>query len=259
MREKDSRAGAQGVHGWIRQNILGLVAIFIALSGTTLATNVASNNAARSAKAKRGPQGPAGPPGPAGVQGLQGPAGQNGAPGQNGSPDTGAQILGKLAPVDGSGSGLDADTLDGQNSTAFFTQGTEAWHELAASQGTCTADDHFCSSVFMTCQWQNLNPATFSTGAYLRDRLGFVHLKGLVQRAGGGCASPPLMIFDLPAGYRPALPEVFTVTSNDAFGTIYIGDIDAGSVRLQAGSPAVWASLDGLSFRCEPSGSNGCP
>jgi Collagen triple helix repeat (20 copies) len=32
---------------------------------------------------------------------------------------TGAQILTALAPVDGAGSGLDADLLDGQNSTAF--------------------------------------------------------------------------------------------------------------------------------------------
>jgi hypothetical protein len=65
---------------------------------------------------------PAGPPGPAGAtgatgatgaQGPQGPKGDKGDPGANGSPDTAQQVLDKLAQVDGSGSGLDADSVDG--------------------------------------------------------------------------------------------------------------------------------------------------
>jgi hypothetical protein len=42
----------------------------------------------------------------------------NGAVGGGGS-DTAAQILGKLTTVDGAGSGLDADTLDGIDSASF--------------------------------------------------------------------------------------------------------------------------------------------
>jgi hypothetical protein len=61
-----------------------------------------------------------GSPGIQGEPGQQGAAGQNGAPGANGSPDSGPDILGKLAPVDGSGSGLDADALDGRPSTDFL-------------------------------------------------------------------------------------------------------------------------------------------
>jgi hypothetical protein len=61
-----------------------------------------------------GPQGSPGAPGAAGRQGGRGPAG---------SPDTGAQILSKLAPVDGAGSGLDADRLGGRTSDAFPRQG----------------------------------------------------------------------------------------------------------------------------------------
>src|SRR5947207_1261951 len=68
-----------GVHSWIRNNILGLVAIFIALSGSAVATQVATKHEATTAKKKRGPRGPAGPPGPIGPQGaaglLTGPAG----------------------------------------------------------------------------------------------------------------------------------------------------------------------------------------
>lgn len=46
-----------------------------------------------------------------GVAGPQGPAG---------SPDGGQAILGKLGSVDGPGSGLDADTLDGLNPASFM-------------------------------------------------------------------------------------------------------------------------------------------
>jgi len=67
----------------------------------------------------QGPVGLTGPAGPTGPQGATGPAGSQGATGPAGSPDTGAQILTKLGPVDGAASGLDADLLDGQQATAF--------------------------------------------------------------------------------------------------------------------------------------------
>jgi hypothetical protein len=65
------------VDRWIRQNVLGLIAIFIALSGSAVATQVA-HDGAHSAKAKKGPRGPAGPAGlqgPPGAPGAQGPVG----------------------------------------------------------------------------------------------------------------------------------------------------------------------------------------
>jgi len=48
-----------------------------------------------------------------------GPAGPQGPPGPNGSPDTAAQVLAKLVTVDGSGSAVDADTIDGLDSSAL--------------------------------------------------------------------------------------------------------------------------------------------
>ncbi|MGZ5312737.1 MAG: hypothetical protein ACXWEA_00870 [Solirubrobacterales bacterium] len=69
------RDGMRGSgHAWIRQNILGLVAIFIALSGSAVAAQVATQHGAQTAKAKKGPRGPAGPPGAAGLQGPPGPS-----------------------------------------------------------------------------------------------------------------------------------------------------------------------------------------
>lgn len=67
-----------GAHSWIRGNVLGLVAIFIALSGSAVATQVASKQTAKktaatsAVKKKRGPRGPAGPPGAPGPPGAAG-------------------------------------------------------------------------------------------------------------------------------------------------------------------------------------------
>jgi hypothetical protein len=72
--------GGGVAHAWIRNNILGLVAIFIALSGTAVAANVASDGGnATAAKAKKGPRGPRGPAGPAGAPGAPGLTGAAGS------------------------------------------------------------------------------------------------------------------------------------------------------------------------------------
>jgi hypothetical protein len=148
---------------FIRQNVISLLALFVALSGTALAlpgkntvdsgdikpkqvkaSDLAPNSVASPTVADgsllsedfaagelpAGPQGPAGAEGPAGAQG---PTGAQGLPGQAGSPDTGADILGKLAPVDGSGSGLNADSLDGLNSDAFLGSTAAAGGDLTGS------------------------------------------------------------------------------------------------------------------------------
>lgn len=66
------------------------------------------------------PTGLVGPRGPQGPQGVQGPQGQAGQAGGDGSPDTPAQILAKLLQVDGAGSGLQADAIDGLDSSRFM-------------------------------------------------------------------------------------------------------------------------------------------
>ena len=84
-----------------------------------------------------GSQGPAGPTGPTGATGSQGPQGPAGA---DGSPDTAAQVLAKLVTVDGPGSCLDADKLDGNQASAF------ARLSGATFTGTVTAPNFVSSS-----------------------------------------------------------------------------------------------------------------
>jgi hypothetical protein len=76
------------------------------------------------------PRGPAGPAGPVGADGATGPQGPIGPPG---SPDTPAQVLDKLLQVDGSGSGLDADRLDGLGSADVVKAGEAAGGDFAGS------------------------------------------------------------------------------------------------------------------------------
>ena len=75
---------------------------------------------------QQGPQGAPGTPGAPGqpgTPGAPGTAGAQGEPGEDGpagSPDTPAQVLAKVKDVDGSGSGLDADRLDGADESDFL-------------------------------------------------------------------------------------------------------------------------------------------
>src|SRR4051812_36105873 len=114
-------------------NVMATIAVFIALGGSSFAAlalkknqvkarNIAPN-AVRSAKVKDqsllARDFKAGEL-PQGAQGLQGERGPQGEQGAAGSPDTGQQVLDKLKTVDGSSSGLDADLLQGQSSSAFL-------------------------------------------------------------------------------------------------------------------------------------------
>jgi hypothetical protein len=95
---------------------------------------------------------------------------------------------------------------------------------------------------------------------YYRDPLGEVHLTGLI----GVCGSPANPVFTLPEGFRPAAHHVTLPMSNE---NVVSGDVELttlavhqdGTVSVQAHDPFDLFSLNGLSFRCGPSGADGCP
>ncbi len=107
---------------------------YVNLKGATGATG------ATGAKGDTGATGPTGPQGPAGPTGATGPTGPQGPAGADGSPDTAAQVRAKLVTVDGSGSGIDADLLDGSHASAF------ARLSGATFSGTVTAPNFVSSS-----------------------------------------------------------------------------------------------------------------
>jgi hypothetical protein len=127
--------------------VVAYLALFVALCGSAYAATVAKNSVT-SKSIKNGvvkgidvkdnsltgadvdeaslslPPGDPGVAGPQGPVGIQGPAG---------SPDTAQQVLAKLLGVDGIGSGLDADQLDGQSASSFLGSSAPAGGDLTGS------------------------------------------------------------------------------------------------------------------------------
>jgi hypothetical protein len=73
---------------------------------------------------------------------------------------------------------------------------------------------------------------------------------------------PKLTVFALPGGYRPEADVALTTISNNKVGRINVRS--GGGLEIEFNFPAYadarnWVSLDGLTFRCAPSGQNGCP
>jgi hypothetical protein len=124
----------------------------------------------------------------------------------------------------------------------------------------------FCGQAagFNKCGWGN-NSAVANPAAFLRDQSGFVHLKGgvgFIDSTIGGCDPHSQNIFWLPPGYRPASNGMFPSISGTNTGNEELAAIDvsaAGPISYGIGDGTLGLSLDGISFRCEPSGSNGCP
>ena len=139
--------------------------------------------------------------------------------------------------------------------------GAEDWHDA----------DFDSSAAF--CIWSNYGNGQNDAG-YFRDRAGVVHLRGVVRVSDGGdtCTfgfSQDKHIFSLPAGYLPEHSEALATISNNAPARVNVlrqsfGTDGPGAVMIEPGFPTVadakqWVSLDGLSFRCGPSGEDGCP
>jgi hypothetical protein len=156
-------------------------------------------------------------------------------------------------------SAADADTLDGTDSDGFVAPGSEAWKPLPL---------HGPPGSFF-CHWENTggDPAS-----YFRDPAGMVHLKGLVKAVDGtgdvcdGNLVSERRITDfgaLPAGYRPPNAQFYPIVSNNAPGMIVNYENHEGFYISQDypswANAKQWVSLHGLSWRCEPSGQDGCP
>lgn len=96
--------------------------------------------------------------------------------------------------------------------------------------------------------WGNYSAPDYVTGAYRKDQLGRVHLRGLVTRTAG--APTPAAIAVLPAGYRPPAKMLFTVGGGEAQTTSRIDVGPDGQVFWFTGPVGEpdYTSLDQISF-----------
>jgi hypothetical protein len=212
-------------------NVAATIALFVALGGTSYAalslpagsvgTKQLKNGAVTRAKLARGVVAVA-----AGPQGLPGP---QGATGPQGGPGPAGANLTPTAP--------------------------EPWHEVA------TSGNPGFEKCFGATAWQNSRPGTDATAAYYRDPLGVVHLKGTVKCPG---ATPvgSYFIWKLPPGYSPEHLQWFTVSADNGPATVVAENFGPFSALVYVNGkpgPDGLVSLDGISWRCTPSGADGCP
>lgn len=159
------------------------------------------------------------------------------------------KIINKRAP------GLtvaNANALGGSPASAFVRGPSETLRQVGTPGNPAFGG---CASGH---SWQGVG-GVLQSAAFYRDPVGVVHLTGFVE-----CAVTPNQntFFILPGGYTPGAYIIFPATdtngANMNISVDHAGNVIVGNTGLTGGlSQAI--SLDGISFRCAPSGVNGCP
>jgi hypothetical protein len=196
-----------------------------------------------------------------GAQGAQGAQGVQGPPGTQGDIDH-ANTADSATTAASAGN---ADKLDNKDSNEFAIAGSEDWHAATLSDTTTAVAPNDPPHSY--CYWENFGDV-YAPAGYFRDPSGVVHLRGVVRAQDGNahlCAdgnSFNSLILTLPPGYRPGFAYALTTTSNNAPGRLNVRT--GGDLAIQNSYPTFvnakgFVSLDGLSFRCAPSGQDGCP
>lgn len=91
--------------------------------------------------------------------------------------------------------------------------------------------------------WVNYDATALQGCEYMKDSLGFVHIRGLLKNGSLGMAA-----FTLPAGYRPIKTNSYTVPSNATTGVVQV--LGTGAVVPLSGSN-VFVYLDGIHYKAE--------
>lgn len=103
-------------------------------------------------------------------------------------------------------------------------------------------------------QWTSEFPDVYGDVGYYRDDAGVVHLHGWAMKCGTPASGDTILT--LAKGYQPANIEVLAAAA-PAPSTATRLQIDGANVFVDSGVGGIF--LDGVSFRCAPSGKSGCP
>jgi hypothetical protein len=153
---------------------------------------------------------------------------------------------------------LNADLLDGVNSTAFARIGhvnAQFLDGLDSSAYARSTDEdwHYVGDPgepqFQN-GWSNYDPepshsaAAWQHAAYRKDNFGVVHIRGLVK---GGVIGRP--IFTLSDTYCPWYFHTFPVISNNALARITVPFVQPGCAIVANFGSNAWMSLEGVSYQ----------
>ncbi len=109
-----------------------------------------------------------------------------------------------------------------------ITELGDSWHEV---DGDATEPN-------FTGTWVNYGSVGM---AFLRDDLGFVHIRGEVKDGTAGTS-----VFTLPAGYRPAANSRFPITYSGGVGFVSVNS--DGTVVPEAAAGSLFVSMNGITF-----------
>lgn len=150
---------------------------------------------------------------------------------------------------------LPADSVTSKNIVNGKVKARDIAPNSLRSAGLPIDNNETCTGV--GDGWASDNSYGQTVGFY-RDPLGWVHLAGLIEK----CGNPTNQFFTLPSGYRPGpqntrLPML---VFSGSVGQMTILEIHGdGGVWVNGSGPNAMFELDGISYRCAPSGQNGCP
>jgi hypothetical protein len=246
----------------LRSNIVGYLALFVALGGSAYAVTRLDPNSVKSKHIVNG-QVKTADLRDGSVESLQ--VADDSITGD----DIDEKTLGKVGDADtldekestdflgATEKAANADKLDDRDSGDFALAGSENWSALGLNSNQSS------------CNYLNFGGGHNPAG-YFRDRAGVVHLRGMVRARDGALSVCGENASDftinlgqnLPPGYRPPNIEMLTISANNKPGLIKA--YPDGHIELVSNYPTwtdakVWFSLDGISFRCTPSGADGCP
>ena len=96
----------------------------------------------------------------------------------------------------------------------------------------------------MENSWVVYDAVNFASPEYYMDKLGRVHLQGLIKSGSVGAGATTL-----PAGYRPLTARIFSSVISG--GSCRVDVKSTGVVYIDAGCTNTFLSLDGISFKAE--------
>src|SRR5262245_19589512 len=159
------------------------------------------------------------------------------------------KVLEKIKLVDGSGSGLDADSVQGMSPAEIGSAALtpEGWHETGGAAEPGFRGGAVNARPPYVCSGPDPQPPgcpQYETAGFYKDPAGVVHLKGSIAL---GIDTIP---FTLPAGYHPGRAVAFRVTVNpDRYAVLVVYDEFVQILQPGGYSGDEIYSLDNVSFR----------